>query len=326
MVAGLGMGEEGFSAGFFHLFTHAFFKALLFLGAGSVIHAVHSNNMSEMGGLKKPMPVTYWTMLIGSLALAGFPAIGGFWSKDELLLVAQDTGTTWLLVVMLITAGITAFYTTRMVLLTFFGNYEGHAQPHESPRAMTAPLVLLATATVGVGFLGAPQLGAVFGDWVHFGEHHASEFNYPLAGIGTVIALLGIAAGAAVYRTRRATDPMERALGPVWGVLQHRYYIDDLYMATVVRPVRDRLSAAVYWTNQNILDGIVNGMALLARGFSGMVMWIDRTLIDGAVNAAANITGESGGLLKYLQSGNVQWYAVGVVAGVIVLTAFFIRV
>ena len=105
MVAGLGMGEEGYTAGFFHLFTHAFFKALLFLAAGSVIHAVHSNNMSEMGGLKEPMPITFWTMLIGSLALAGIFPLAGFWSKDELLVVAQETGTTWLLVMFLVTAG-----------------------------------------------------------------------------------------------------------------------------------------------------------------------------------------------------------------------------
>ncbi len=325
MVAGLGMGEAGYTAGFFHLFTHAFFKALLFLGAGSVIHAVHSNNMSDMGGLKKSMPVTFWTMLIGSLALAGIFPLAGFWSKDELLVVAQETGTTWLLVMFLVTAGLTAFYTTRMVLRTFFGTYEGAAHPHESPRSMTAPLVLLAAATVGVGFLGAPQLGAVFGDWVHFGEHHEAEFNAVLALAGTAVALVGIAIGLTLYRTRRATDPMEKTLGPLWGVLQHRYYIDDFYMATVVRPVRDRVSAGVYWTNQHLLDGAVNGAAALARVSARMVMWFDRTLIDGAVNGAANITGETGGLLKYLQSGNVQWYAIGLVAGVIVLTAFFIR-
>ena len=325
MVAGLGMGEEGYSAGFFHLFTHAFFKALLFLCAGSVIHAVHSNNMSDMGGLRRKMPVTFWTMVIGSLALAGIFPFAGFWSKDELLTVARDTGTTWLLTVFLVTAAITAFYTTRMVLLTFFGSYRGHAHPHESSRSMTGPLVLLAIASATVGFLGAPQLGAVFGEWVNFGGHQEVAFNVTVALMGTAVGVLGTAGGYALYRIHRAADPMQKALGPVWNVLQRRYYIDDLYMAAIVRPIRDRLSAAVYWTNQNILDAIVNGAAALARGFSDLVMWIDRTIIDGAVNAAANITGESGGLLKYLQSGNVQWYAIGLVAGVAVLTAFFIR-
>ena len=115
MVAGLSLGELGLTAGFFHLFTHAFFKALLFLGAGSVIHAVHSNNMSDMGGLRKSMPVTFWTMLIGSLALAGIFPLAGFWSKDELLVVAEEEHVTWLFVVFLVTAVITAFYTMRMV-------------------------------------------------------------------------------------------------------------------------------------------------------------------------------------------------------------------
>ncbi len=176
MIAGLSMGEEGFSAGFFHLFTHAFFKGLLFLCAGSIIHAVHSNNMSDMGGLKDKLPITYWTMLVGSLALAGFPLVGGFWSKDELLVTAQ-TGHTWLFVAFLVTAVITAFYTTRMVMLTFFGTYRGHAHPHESPPSMTGPLVVLAISTVVAGFLGAPQLGAVFADWVHFGEVHTATFH-----------------------------------------------------------------------------------------------------------------------------------------------------
>jgi NADH-quinone oxidoreductase subunit L len=326
MVAGLSLGEEGYTAGFFHLFTHAFFKALLFLGAGSVIHAVHSNNMSDMGGLRKKMPVTYWTMLIGSLALAGIFPFAGFWSKDELLVVAQDTGTTWLFVTFLVTAVITAYYTTRMVFLTFFGEYAGHAHPHESPRSMTGPLVLLAIATTFVGFLGAPFFGAVFGDWVHFGEHHEATFHWDLVIMGSIAGLLGIAAGWRLYRERQAVDPMSRRLGRAWTVLEHRYYIDDFYMAAIVRPVRDRLSAFVYWTNQHVLDAIVNGAASVARGLARVIMWIDRNIVDGAVNAMANITGESGGLLKYLQSGNVQWYAVGLFAGVIALAAIFVSV
>ncbi|MDP9184095.1 MAG: NADH-quinone oxidoreductase subunit L, partial [Actinomycetota bacterium] len=257
MVAGLSMGEEGFTAGFFHLFTHAFFKGLLFLGAGSVIHAVHSNNMSDMGGLKQKMPITFWTMLVGSAALAGFPLVGGFWSKDELLVTAQ-TGHMWLFVMFLATALITAYYTTRMVLLTFFGDYKGHAEPHESPPSMTVPLVVLAIATVVVGFFGAPQLGAVFGDWVHVGEAHAATFHGSIALTGSIAALLGIAAGYAIYKERRDVDPMEERLGVFWRILQHRYYIDDFYMAVIVLPVRDRLSAAVYWFNQNVLDGLVN--------------------------------------------------------------------
>ena len=326
MVAGLSMGPEGLTAGFFHLFTHAFFKALLFLGAGSVIHAVHSNNMSDMGGLRKPMPVTFWTMLIGSLALAGIIPLAGFWSKDELLVVANDTGNTWLFWIFLVTAVITAFYTARMVLLTFFGRYQGDAHPHESPVSMTGPLVFLAACTLGVGLLGVPQLGAVFGKWVFFEAIHEATFVPWIALLSTAAALLGLLAGFALYRERRATDPLEAPLGPVWRLLSNRYYIDGFYMRAIVYPIRDTWSAAVYWFNQNVLDGIVNGAAVLARGAAAIVSWFDRTVIDGIVNGSGRTAGRTGNALKYLQSGNVQWYAVGLFVGVIALTIVFIKV
>ena len=213
MVAGLSLGELGLTAGFFHLFTHAFFKALLFLGAGSVIHAVHSNNMSDMGGLRKSMPVTFWTMLIGSLALAGIFPLAGFWSKDELLVVAEEEHVYWLFVVFLITAVITAFYTMRMVLLTFFGEYKGHAHPHESPATMTGPLVALAAATIGVGLLGSPQLGAVFGQWVFFEEVHEAVFVPWIALLSTAGALLGLFAGYALVQGTQGAGPAAGADG-----------------------------------------------------------------------------------------------------------------
>jgi NADH-quinone oxidoreductase subunit L len=241
------------------------------------------------------------------------------------LLVAASKEQTVLFVIMLLTALLTAYYTTRMVLRTFFGEYTGHAHPHESPKTMTIPLVALAAATLFVGFLGAPQAGAVFFDWVYVEHPEIVEFVPGIAALGSLAALAGIAIGWSIYKDRTTVDPMQRRLGRVWTVLLNRYYIDDFYMAAIVRPVRDRLSAFVYWTNQNILDGIVNGAAALARGLARVVMWIDRTIVDGAVNGLAQITGESGGLLKYLQSGNVQWYAVGLFAGVLVLTAFFVR-
>ena len=326
MVAGLSLGELGLTAGFFHLFTHAFFKALLFLGAGSVIHAVHSNNMSDMGGLRKSMPVTFWTMLIGSLALAGIFPLAGFWSKDELLVVAEEEHVTWLFVVFLVTAVITAFYTIRMVLLTFFGEYKGQAHPHESPRTMTGPLVALAAATIGVGFLGSPQLGAVFGQWVFYEEIHEAVFVPWIAVLSTAGALLGLAAGWALYRERKERDPLQAPMGPMWNVLQHRYYIDAFYMRAIVYPVRDTLSNAVNWFNQRVLDGVVNGAALLARALGQVVAWFDRTVIDGIVNGAGESAGRTGNVLKHLQTGNVQWYAVGLFVGVIAMAVVFIRV
>jgi len=304
--------------------THAFFKALLFLGAGSVIHAVHSNNMSEMGGLKNKMPVTFWTFLVGSAALAGVFPLAGFWSKDELLLGAWHENQ-WLFVVLLLVAVMTAFYMTRCVLMTFFGSYRGHGEPHESPRVMTWPLIALAGASVVVGLLGAAPLGAVFGDWVFFEHPHEAEFAIGIALVGTLAAGAGIAMGYPLYRERRERDPLQ-AFPRTWNVLQHRYYIDEVYMNRVVLPIRDRLSQAVYWTNQHVLDGAVNGAAWVARGFASFVSWVDRTFVDGAVNAIGGLTGATGGLLKYLQTGNVQWYAVLLFAGVVTLTIVFVRI
>ncbi|MET0800079.1 MAG: NADH-quinone oxidoreductase subunit L [Actinomycetota bacterium] len=326
MVAGLSLGELGLTAGFFHLFTHAFFKALLFLCAGSVIHAVHSNNMSDMGGLRKSMPVTFWTMLIGSLALAGIFPLAGFWSKDELLVVAQEEHVTWLFVVFLVTAVITAFYTIRMVMLTFFGEYRGEAHPHESPRTMTGPLVALAAATIGVGLLGSPQLNAVFGQWVFFEAIHEAVFVPWIAVLATAGALLGLAAGYALYKERRAPDPLQAPLGRVWNVLENRYYIDEFYMRDIVRPVRDTWSAGVNWFNQVVLDGVVNGAAVLARTGAQAIAWFDRTVIDGVVNLVGEGAGRTGNVLRYLQTGNVQWYAVALFVGVISLAVVFIRV
>ncbi|MFM8998523.1 MAG: NADH-quinone oxidoreductase subunit L [Actinomycetota bacterium] len=325
MVAGMSMGPGGRTAGFFHLFTHAFFKALLFLGAGSVIHAAHSNNMSDMGGLKGPMPRTYWTFLIGSVALAGVPPLAGFWSKDELLVVAAKEGHPVLFVVLLVTAVLTAFYMTRAVLLTFSGTYRGQGHPHESPATMTGPLIALAAAAVSVGFLGAPQLGAVFGDWVYFGEHEEHLFVPWVAAVSIAAALAGIGAGWRLYRERRDPDPVFR-LGAFARVLQRKYYLDDVYLRGLVFPIRDRASAAVYRSNQQILDRIVNGAATSARRASVAVMAVDRGLIDRAVNGTAGVFGFVGGVLRYVQSGNVQRYAAFLFTGLVILAIIFTRV
>ena len=325
MVAALGMGEAGYPAAMFHLFTHAFFKALLFLGAGSVIHAVHSNNMSDMGGLRKQMKVTYITFMIGSLALAGVPPLAGFFSKDEIILVAKDSGTYWLGVVLLVGAVLTAFYTTRMVLQTFFGEYRGTAHPHESSRSMTAPLVLLAITTCFVGLLGFAPAGAPFLDWVYFGtEPHEAIFDPAVAGLSILVIAIGIFLGYRVYRSYRTPDPITK-LGGLYGVLERKYYLDDIYFGGVVRPIRDTWSAGVYWFNQHVLDGVVDGSAALTRAFSGGIMWIDRTIIDGIVNGAGTAAESFGKGLRTIQTGKVQWYAVGLFAGVIALAVFFIR-
>jgi NADH-quinone oxidoreductase subunit L len=323
MVAALGLGEAGYPAAMFHLFTHAFFKALLFLGAGSVIHAAHSNNMSDMGGLRKHMKVTYVTFVIGSLALAGVPPLSGFFSKDEIILAAKGH-ESWLAVVLVLGAVITAFYTTRMLLQTFFGEYRGTQHLHESPRSMTAPLVVLAVITCFVGLLGFAPVGAPFLDWVYFGAPEEAIFSPTVALISIVAVAIGLYAGWVTYRRYREPDPTLE-LGGFSTLLVHKYYLDDLYFNGIVRPIRDTWSAGVYWFNQNVLDGIVNGAAVVAYGLSSVTMWIDRNIIDGAVNGTGTAMETFGKGLRTLQSGKVQWYAVGLFAGVILLTAFFVR-
>jgi NADH-quinone oxidoreductase subunit L len=324
MVSLMSVGPAGRNAAFFHLFTHAFFKALLFLGSGSVIHAVHSNNMSEMGGLRKPMPVTFWTFLIGSAALAGIPPLAGFWSKDELL-VSASKGHEVVFAVLLLTALVTAFYTTRMVMLTFSGEYRGHGHPHESPAVMTGPLVALAGATLGVGFLGASFAKAVFFKWVFFEEPEAIRFVPWVATVSVGAALIGVLVGYTVYRQRREPDPV-LAMGPISTLLIRKYYLDDVYLKGIIFPIRDKVSAFVYWTNQNVLDGLVNGAAKLARAFSRAVNGFDGKVIDGAVNGVAQTAGFTGGILRYVQSGNVQRYAAFLFVGVVVLAIVFTRV
>jgi NADH-quinone oxidoreductase subunit L len=325
MMTLMAAGPAGRNAAFFHLFTHAFFKALLFLGSGSVIHACHTNNMSEMGGLRKPMPVTFWTFLIGSLALAGVPPLAGFFSKDELLVALEHDHEIVLFVLLLIAAAVTAFYTVRMVAQTFFGEYRGHGHPHESPLSMTGPLVVLAAATLGVGFLGFAGTGAAFFDWVYLEEPEAITFVAWVAALSVFAAGLGIAAGYVVYRKWREPDPIT-ALGPLYTLLVNKYYLDTIYWKGIIRPIRDPIAAFVYWTNQHILDGVVNGAARVTRATSSGVEVFDQDVIDGAVNGIGQTTGFTGGLLRYLQSGNVQRYAGFLFAGVVILAVIFTRI
>jgi NADH-quinone oxidoreductase subunit L len=324
MVTASSVGPAGRDAAFFHLFTHAFFKALLFLGAGCVIHAVHSNYMSEMGGLWRRMPVTSWTFAFGSAALAGIPPFAGFWSKDELLVAASE-GHSVVFTLMLVTAVVTSFYTMRMVIKTFFGSYRGHGEPHEAPAVMTAPLVALAFGTVTVGFLGAAFTQGVFFKWVFFEEPEAVTFVPWVAALSILAAGLGIVAGWYAYRDQPEPDPVFQQ-GWISTLLVRKFYLDEVYMHGIVLPVRDRLSAAVVWFDRNLVDGVVNGTARLTRDLALGTDEFDRTVVDGAVNGIAQTAGFTGGLLRYLQSGNVQRYAAFLFVGVLVLAIVITRV
>ena len=332
MVMALGVGA--WTAGVFHLFTHAFFKALLFLGSGSLIHAVHSNNMSEMGGLRKHMPTTFWTFMIGSVALAGIFPLAGFWSKDEILLGASENGFPLMLVVGLAGAFMTAAYMTRACYLIFAGEYRGHGHPHESPPSMAWPLRILAVPAVLAGLLNAPGI-ELFHGWVEFEVPgvepflHAHEFNAGLAVGSLAVALLGIAIASAYYFRGAMNGLSERVPVLQIGhrVLVNKYYLDDLFLA-IIRGIQYPVARAAYWVDQNVLDGVINGVGKGAQRTAHVVYdVIDQRVIDGAVNGAGLSAEEGGSILRLIQTGRVQQYAAllfGAVAvlamGLVVLT------
>jgi len=349
MMAALAVGAA--SAGVFHLWTHAFFKALLFLGAGSVIHAVHSNDMYDMGGLRRFMPATYATFIIGSAALAGVPPLAGFWSKDEIIgsafeQVGHSVGVTkaavtFVLVSALVTAFLTAFYMTRVCALTFFGSYrrmpiaggatddgDHHAEPRESPRSMTIPLWILAILSIVAGWIGTPFRN-LFADWVHFEGAFHGEFQPMVAGVSILLALAGIGIGWRMYSRAHyglsVRDPLER-LGPLYRAAENRFYIDEFYMNAVVRPVQYGLSKVVYRRlDQGLIDRIVNAAGIGTVLAGRATRAVDEGGVDGAVNGVAWVTDRFSGVLRHVQSGNVQRYAVGLFLGVFVLAAVLFR-
>jgi NADH-quinone oxidoreductase subunit L len=339
MMAALSVGAA--TAGIFHLWTHAFFKALLFLGAGSVIHTVHSNDMFEMGGLRKFMPVTYATFIIGSLALAGVPPFAGFWSKDEIVAASFESGNRFVFVAALITAFLTAFYMARACTLTFFGRYRrmpvaggaddnhtGHAAPHESPRSMTGPLVVLGVLSVVGGWVGTP-IHNYFADWFHFEGAHHGEFIGWIAALSIIVALAGIGLGFAMYRNAEfgfgVLDPLTK-LGPLFRAAERRFFFDDLYLGVFVRPMQYPIARFVYKKlDQKLIDGVVNaagsGTVLTGRATRS----VDEHAVDGVVNGVAWLTDKLSFGLRRTQTGNVQRYAAGLFAGLVVLgTVLFI--
>lgn len=332
MIAGLGV--SAYTASVFHIWTHAWFKALLFLGAGSVIHAVHSNNMSDMGGLRKQMPVTSATFIIGGLALAAFPPFAGFFSKDELVTGAfnqalEGSGPAmFVFIAMMVTAFMTACYVARMLALTFFGKpkYDRkHVHPHESPKAMIIPLMVLAVLAVTGGWVGVPGGLNQFGKWVRFGEEEAM-FNPMIAIASTGLAVAGFALGWAVFAMGRTSIDMSAGpLGWVYRLLENKYYLDEIYYRGIVYPIRDRLSAAAYWTNQKMIDKVVNVAAGATVRFGGvMYRDVDQSIIDRFINGLAQFAGLVGSKLKFWQNGSVQRYAAALFLGITVLVGTFV--
>ena len=306
MFVALGVGSV--TAAMFHLFTHAFFKSLLFLGAGSVIHATGQQTVEQLGGLRRKLPITTATFIIGALALAGVPIFAGFWSKDEILVAVNGGAAFPVYVILAATAGLTALYTTRLVLLTFFGepkNQHAFEHAHESPPVMAGPLALLALLATFAGFVALDGVGRVLGfaggigEVVYLLEPHHFEFNAMLAVASTVVALAAIGTGWAYWSGTAQRAVRARLWAPeLHQLLVRRYYMDDLY--------------------QGLIDRVVLGLG-------GVVAWFDKRVVnETGVDGGAQTLGYFGYRLKFLQTGRIPNYALAMAVGVtaFVLVAF----
>ncbi len=335
MMAALGMGVVGFAAAVLHLIVHAFFKALLFMCSGSVIHGCGGEqNMKKMGGLARRMPVTYWTMWVGALALAGIFPLAGFWSKDHMMAAVWDRSLAepvyWIFFLGLELAAImTAAYIGRMCFLTFAGTARSDAaeEAHESPAVMTVPLMILAAFTVLLGIVGTQFIGGnLFSSFVstempgsmavaglHGPAHGAHGFNWIVAGISTLMALTGLLTAIVVYRWHWLdTRLLKRYLAPWYRAALNRYYIDDFYQATVVRGTL-ALAEVTRICDQYIIDGLVNAIGWGTRVvFSTLIRLFDDFVVDGAINVGAWVTGFVGRVsARAVHHGEVQEYVAG---------------
>ncbi len=316
------MGEHspGYYAGTFHLMTHAFFKALLFLGAGSVIHAVHTNNIQEMGGLLPKMKITAWTFMIASLSISGIFPFAGFWSKDEIVATAS-THPVFMFFTLAV-AFMTAFYMWRLCFLTFWGKPRDQHRfdhAHESPRSMSWPLAFLGILAVGAGWVGMPWLKAGFASFVYSGEAYKPHADYMLMGVSTVVAVSGIGLAWLMYAKQVISpDKMVARFKPIHKLLLNKYYFDEIYDFIIIRPV---LAFGRYmWTfDARIVDGLVNGVAWLVMIWSDIKMWFDKWIIDGAVNGAGWVISSTSSLLRLVQTGAVQFYALFILASIVIL-------
>ena len=345
----LALGVGAYWVAVFHLFTHAFFKALLFLCSGSVIHALGGEqDMRHMGGLKDKIPITHWTMWVGSVAIAGIPGLAGFFSKDEILWQAYSSpqGSKILWFVGLATAGLTAFYMWRLMNMTFYGKSrvapEVAAHIHESPPSMYVPLVTLAVGSVFAGWLGVPKLWGLgerfqaFEAWLEpafksaaveaakEGAHDAST-EWILMAISVAIAIIGITIARWFYhRKPEIPEAIYARVGPLHGLLYNKYYVDEIYDFLFVNGFAKGGGTVLGAFDRNVVDGGVNGAGWLTRFSSKLSIWWDTWIIDGAVRFGSFCVK----LLSYpvclLQSGRVQSYALFVVIGFLAFLGYYV--
>lgn len=316
MMMGLGVG--GYTAGMFHLFTHAFFKACLFLGSGSVIHGTGTQDIWEMGGLARKMPRTYWTFVIATLALAGIFPLAGFWSKDEILLEAfhRMRPLFWVGVA---GAAMTAFYMGRLIIVAFLGEpRRPDVHAHESPAVMTWPLILLALLSVTAGLANTPWT-PIFHHYVSFGHEAPLPFSVTVMLIGTMAALAGLAAAYAVYRWGWVSAAaLQRAFRPLYVLFKNRWYMDEVLYALLVAPLFFVCRAA-FAVDRLIVDGLVNLVGYVTLGLSFAQGWVDRWIVDGLVNLVGVACRQSGRGLTRLQTGLAQTNILLAFAGMLVI-------
>ena len=359
MIMALGVGA--YTAGFMHLVTHAAFKAGLFLGAGSVIFAMHASlhklhdhktdaqDIRNMGGLKSKMPVTYWTFLIFTLAISGIPLTSGFLSKDEILagtLAFSTLNGHWLLpLIGFLVAGLTAFYMFRLLILTFHGKPVDEkiiSGVSESPKVMTIPLMVLAALSLFF-FYSFNPFGASSGWFYAAMERPLSivpELLQPASGavfyeavssvhtlamvLSILIAAGGVLFALAVYHWKKVSaDDLAQKAGFLYTGSNNLWYFDEIYNKVFVGGVM-ALMKILRWFDENIVDGIVNGSAVVTQAFSAISGWIDNNIVDGLVNGTATTADRAGGLLSKIQTGKVQTYLVYVIFTVVVLVVLFI--
>jgi NADH-quinone oxidoreductase subunit L len=343
MAAGVG----AYWVAVFHLYTHAFFKALLFLGSGSVIHAMGGEqDMRKMGGLKDKIPITFRTMFIGSLAIAGIPGLAGFFSKDEILWQTWSSplGSKLVWAVGITTALMTAFYMWRLMFLTFYGEgrMDEHTKHHlhESPPSMTIPLMALAAGSVLAGWIGVPKAlldGGIFQGFEKWlapvfegghevvaeaGAHHDASSEYLLMALSVVVALTGIAVARYVYL--KLTAEQRPSGGPLYKVLLNKWYVDELYDFLFVNGLSKGGGSLLARFDSGVVDGGVNGVGWLTRFTSKASMWYDTWIVDGLVNLAAFVVKAVSFPVRFFQTGFVQSYALVFVAGLLMIFGYYL--
>lgn len=322
------MGLGGFIAGFFHLTTHAFFKALLFLGAGSVIHGTGTQDMRQMGGLFGKMKHTSTTFIIGSLAIAGVPPLAGFWSKDEILLTAFEAHNWPIFALLTIASLMTAFYMFRVIFMTFFGEARDKSiHPHESPLNMTLPLWILAVGAVLVGIPGSPIMHFWFQGFIH-GPHHGHvehHMNLLVAAISIAAGLGGISLAYLIYHKKNGwNEKLANAFKPLYNLSLNKFWFDEIYTTFIINPFK-KIGHILFGFDAKVVDRIVNDTGKTTVKTSSVKHWIDKYVVDGLVNFVGYFTKFASAITKRLQTGFVQHYLLIAFIGLLIIVFFELK-